>query len=145
MLRTVSAFVLAAGLACAAAPASQPTSVIPAGVSVAGVRVGGLSAEPARARIEAAFNRPLGIAFHGMSTPVSAAALGAKLNLDAAVSSALAATPRSRIGLPVRYSSVRVARLVGSLARRYDRPAVDAKVIGATSAGPIFTPTRTGI
>jgi lipoprotein-anchoring transpeptidase ErfK/SrfK len=145
MLRTVAAFVLAAGLACAAAPASQPTSVIPAGVSVSGVRVGNLSAEPARTRIEAAFNRRLTVAFHGTSTSVSPAALGAKLNVDAAVSSALAATPSSQIGLPVRYSSVRVAKLVDSLARRYDRPALDATVIGATSAGPIFTPARTGI
>jgi lipoprotein-anchoring transpeptidase ErfK/SrfK len=145
MLRTVAAFVLAAGLACAAAPASQPTSVIPAGVSVAGVRVDSLSAERARARIEAAFNRPMTIEFHASPTSVSAAALGAKLNVDAAVSSALAATPRSRIGLPVRYSSARVARLVDSLARRYDRSAVDAKVIGATSVGPIFTPASSGI
>jgi hypothetical protein len=145
MLRTVAAFVLAAGLACAVAPASQPTNVIPAGVSVAGVRVGSLSAEPARARIEAAFNRPMTIAFHGTPTSVSAAALGAKLNVDAAVSSALVATPRSRIELPVRYSSARVAKLVDSLARRYDRLAVDAKVIGATSAGPIFSPARSGI
>ena len=59
MLRTIAALALAAGLACAAAPASQPTSVIPAGVSVAGIRVGSLSAEPARARIEAALSRPL--------------------------------------------------------------------------------------
>ncbi|MFZ1880872.1 MAG: L,D-transpeptidase family protein [Gaiellaceae bacterium] len=145
MLRTVAAFVLAAGLACAAAPASQPTSVIPVGVSVSGVRVGSLSAEPARARIEAAFNRQMTVEFHGTSTSVSPAALGATLNVEAAVSSALAATPSSRIVLPVRYSSVRVAKLVDSLARRYDRPAIDAKVIGATSAGPIFTPARTGL
>ena len=42
------AIVAAAGLACAAAPASEPTALIPDGVTVAGVQVGGLSAEPAR-------------------------------------------------------------------------------------------------
>jgi lipoprotein-anchoring transpeptidase ErfK/SrfK len=107
--------------------------------------VGGLSAEPARTRIEAAFNRPITLSFHGASTSISPAALGAKLSVNAAVSSALAATPRSRIGLPVRYSPAQIAKLIDSLARRYDRPAVDAKVIGATSAGPIFTPARSGI
>jgi lipoprotein-anchoring transpeptidase ErfK/SrfK len=145
MLRTIAALALAAGLACAAAPASQPTSVIPAGVSVEGVRVGSLSAERARARIEAAFSRPMTIEFHGKATSVSPAAVGASLSVNAAVSSALAATPRSRIALPVRYSSARVAKLVRSLARRYDRPAVDAKVIGATSAGPIFANAKTGL
>ena len=41
-------------LACAAAPAAERTRVIPPGVSVAGVHVGGLSAEPARDAIDAA-------------------------------------------------------------------------------------------
>jgi lipoprotein-anchoring transpeptidase ErfK/SrfK len=145
MLRTIAALVFAAGLACAAAPASQPTSVIPPGVSVAGVRVGSLSAEPARARIEAAFRAPLQVRFRGEATVVTPASLSATLSVDAAVSSALAATPGSRIALPVGYSGTRVAKLVGSLARRYDRAAVNAKVIGATSAGPIFAPARAGL
>jgi lipoprotein-anchoring transpeptidase ErfK/SrfK len=145
MLRTLAAFVLAAGLACAAAPASQPTRMIPAGVSVAGVRVGSLSAEPARARIEAAFARPVAIRFAGKTTVVSPAQVGATLSIDAAVSSALAATPRSHIALPVRYSKARAAKVVASLAHRYDREAVDAKVTGATSAGPIFAAAHAGV
>jgi lipoprotein-anchoring transpeptidase ErfK/SrfK len=145
MLRTTAALVSAAGLACAAAPASQPTRTIPAGVAVGGVGVGSLSAEPARARIEAAFARPLTIRFHGEETIVPPARVGATLNVDAAVSSALAATPRSRIALPVRYSGARVAHLIASLAHRYNRPAVDAKVIGATASGPSFEPARSGV
>ena len=97
MLRIAAAFVFAAGLACAAAPASQPTALIPPGVSVAGVHVGGLSAEPARARIDTAFNRPLTIRFGNESTVVPLAKVGASFSVDTAVSSALAATPRSHI------------------------------------------------
>jgi lipoprotein-anchoring transpeptidase ErfK/SrfK len=145
MLRTVVAFVLAAGLACAAAPASQQTRTIPAGVSVAGVPVGALSAEPARARIEAAFSRPVIIRFRETATVISPKRVGASLSVNAAVSSALAATPRSRIALPVRYSKARVATLVGSLARRFDRAPVNAKVTGATAEGPIFQPARAGL
>jgi lipoprotein-anchoring transpeptidase ErfK/SrfK len=145
MLRTIAAFALAAGLACAAAPASQPTSVIPAGVSISGVRVGGLSAEPARARIEAAFDRPMTIEFRGRARTVAPAQVTATPALSASVSSALSATPGSRIALPVRYSPARVASLVRSLARRYDRPAVNATVIGASSAGPIFSRATPGL
>jgi len=137
--------VIAAGLACAAAPASQTTRMIPAGVSVAGVRVGSLSAEPARARIEAAFARPVTIGYRGAATVVSPEQVDATLSVDAAVSSALAATPRSRIALPVRYSQQKVAKVVASLARRYNRPAVNAKVTGALAAGPTFEPARAGI
>ena len=136
---------IAAGLACAAAPASQPTRVIPAGVSVAGVRVGSLSAEPARARIEAAFARPLTISYRGAATVVAPEQVDASLSVDAAVSSALAATPRSRIALPIRYSQKKVAKLVLSLARRYDRVAVNAKVTGASAQGPTFAPARPGV
>jgi lipoprotein-anchoring transpeptidase ErfK/SrfK len=145
VLRTFAAFVLAAGLACAAAPASQPTRTIPAGVSVAGVRVGGLSSEPARARIEASFARPLTIRYRGARTAVAPEQVGATLSVDAAVSSALAATPRSRIALPVRYSQRKVTKLVASLAHRYDRAAVDAEVTGASAAGPSFEPAQPGL
>ena len=145
MLRTIAAFVIAAGLACAAAPASQQTRTIPAGVSVAGVRVGSLSSEPARARIESAFARPVTIRYRGASTAVAPERVGASLSVDAAVSSALAATPRSRIALPVRYSRQKVAKLVRSLARRIDRAAVNAKVTGALAAGPTFEPAHAGI
>jgi lipoprotein-anchoring transpeptidase ErfK/SrfK len=145
VLRTLAAFVLAAGLACAAAPASQPTRAIPAGVSVGGVNVGSLSAEPARARIDAAFARPVTIRYRSAATVVAPGQVGANLSVDAAVSSALAATPRSRIALPVRYSQQKVRKLVRSLAHRYDRAAVDAKVIGATATGPTFEPAHPGV
>jgi lipoprotein-anchoring transpeptidase ErfK/SrfK len=145
VLRTFAALVIAAGLACAAAPASQQTRTIPAGVSVAGIAVGSLSAEPARARIEAAFARPVTIDYRNTATVVPPAAVGASLSVHAAVSSALAANPRSTIALPVRYSQRKVAKLVASLARRYNRPAVDAKVTGASAAGPTFEPARAGV
>ena len=112
---------------------------------MAGLHVGGLSAEPARAAIDAAFTQPVTIAYDGGQTIVDPAQLGARIDVDAAVGSALAATPRSRIALPVTYSRARAARIVAGLAERVDRPAVAARVIGATAAGPVFTPARPGV
>jgi lipoprotein-anchoring transpeptidase ErfK/SrfK len=145
VLRTLAALVLAAGLACAAAPAAAPTRVIPLGVSVGGVRVGGLSAEPARLRVQAAFARPVSIAFRGNVVTIAPRELAARVGVDAAVSSALAATPHSTIALPVRYSRSKVDRLVALLAHRYSRPARAARVVGATAQGPEFAPAKPGL
>ena len=145
MLKTIAALFVAAGLACAAAPAAAPTRVIPGGVSVGGVRVGGLSAEPARARVEAAFARPVVVVYRGKPTRVSPRQLGVGLSIEAAVSSALTATPRSTIALPVRYSGGKVAQVIASLAKRYDRAPVSAAVVGADGGGPEFSAARTGL
>jgi lipoprotein-anchoring transpeptidase ErfK/SrfK len=145
LFRTVAALVAAAGLACAAAPASTPTHVVPQGVSVAGIAVGGLSAEPARATIEAAFSRPLTVAYRSRSTTIDPAKVGAHVDVDAAVSAALAATARSDIAVPVRYSQAKAALIVAALAKRYDRAPVAATVTGAVNDRPAFSPARAGL
>jgi lipoprotein-anchoring transpeptidase ErfK/SrfK len=133
VLRTLAAIVAAAGLAAAAAPASEQMPAIARGVDVAGVSVARLSAEPARARIDAAFSQPVTIVAGKRQETIVPAAVDAKSNVDAAVSSALAATPGSRIALPVTYSRPKAAKLVALLAARYDRAPVDAKVVGAAA------------
>jgi lipoprotein-anchoring transpeptidase ErfK/SrfK len=145
LLRTLLAIVAAAGLACAAAPASTPTRTIPAGVSVGGIAVGGLSAEPARATVERAFGRPVRVRSSDATVSVRPEALGAGLSVDTAVGAALSATPYSEIALPVRSSQAKIAAVVASLAKRYDRPATDATVVGATTSGPLFSPAKAGL
>jgi lipoprotein-anchoring transpeptidase ErfK/SrfK len=145
LLRTLVAIVAAAGLACAAAPASTPTRSIPLGVSITGVTVGGLSSEPARARVESAFERSIRVTFRHRNIWIRPDELGAGLSVEAAVTSALAATPGSRIALPVRYSHRQVAAVVRRLARRFDRAAVDSTVIGATASGPVYSPAKAGL
>jgi lipoprotein-anchoring transpeptidase ErfK/SrfK len=145
VLRTLAALVLAAGLACTATPAAAPTRVIPAGVSVGGIRVGGLSAEPARLRVQAAFARPVSLAYRGHVSSVTPRQVAAAISVDAAVSSALAATPRSDIALPVKYSHQKLDKLVAFLAHTYNRPARAARVTGASAAGPEFAPAKPGV
>jgi lipoprotein-anchoring transpeptidase ErfK/SrfK len=145
LLRTLVAIVAAAGLACAAAPASTPTRSIPLGVSISGVTVGGLSSEPARARVESAFERSIRVTFRHRNIWIRPDELGAGLSVEAAVTSALAATPGSRIALPVRYSHKEVATVVRRLARRFDRAAVDSTVIGAAASGPVYSPAKAGL
>ena len=145
VLRTLAALVLAAGLACAAAPAAAPTRVVPAGVSVGGIEVGGLSAEPARLRVQAAFARPVSVAYRGKMLTVTPRQVDAAIGINAAVGSALAATAHSEIALPVTYSHAKLDQLVAFLAHRYDRAAQSARVTGATAAGPEFIAAKPGL
>jgi lipoprotein-anchoring transpeptidase ErfK/SrfK len=145
LLRTIAALLCSAGLACATAPASTPAHLIPRGVTVAGIHVGGLTAEPARARIAESFLRPLRIATPTGEATIDPARANAVVDVDAAVSAALDATPRSQIAVPVRYSSARARLIVDELAKRYDRAAVDAQVTGADADGPVFSAAKSGV
>jgi lipoprotein-anchoring transpeptidase ErfK/SrfK len=145
MVRIIAACFIAALAACATAPAAEQVREIAPGVSVLGARIGGLTSEPARSRLQKTFSRPIVIAFGGHSLATSPEKLGAKAQVDAAVRSALTATPRSRIGLPVTFSKASVADLVDRLARLYDRAPSNAILAGANDSGPRFEHERLGL
>jgi lipoprotein-anchoring transpeptidase ErfK/SrfK len=145
VIRVAAALLLAAGLACAAAPAAQRTRAIAPGVHVGAIPVGGLLSEQARTRLSDELARPVTIVAGPRSERVSPAQLGARLDIDSAVSAALAATPGSRIAVPARTSAAKVAAIVARLAKRYDRAPVAARVVGATAAGPQYVAARPGV
>jgi lipoprotein-anchoring transpeptidase ErfK/SrfK len=145
VLKTLAALVCSAGLACAAAPASTPAHLIAHGVTVSGVRVGGLTAVPARDRITASLTRPIQIATPRGVTAVDPARAGVVADVDAALTDALAARPGLSLTVPVEYSADRAAAIVSDLAATFDRPSVSATVTGADAAGPIFSPARAGV
>jgi len=145
VLKTLAALLCSAGLACAAAPASTPAHLIARGVTVSGVPVGGLTAEPARDRITTSLALPIRIATPGGVTTVDPARAGAVADVDAGLASAFAARPGAGVTVPVRYSVGRVAEIAGDLAARFERPPIDATVIGADARGPRFTPAKAGV
>jgi lipoprotein-anchoring transpeptidase ErfK/SrfK len=146
VLRTLAALLTAAGLACAGAPAAEQLQAIAPGVSVLGVQVGGLTAQPARTTIAAGFSRPILIVDGTRRYAVSPARFSAHADVQAAVRAALAATPQSRIGPPVAFSEHAVATIVARLGRSMYRPPRNAAVIGAGPSGrPMITPDRPGV
>jgi lipoprotein-anchoring transpeptidase ErfK/SrfK len=144
-LKTLAALLCSAGLACAAAPASTPAHLIAHGVTVSGIRVGGMTAEPARQRITASFLLPIRISTPTGETTVDPARAGAVADVDAALASALGARPRRSVTVPVQYSAARASEIVSDLAEKFDEPAIDATVIGADADGPRFTPAKAGV
>jgi hypothetical protein len=93
----VKRFVLFVALAAiasgAAAPSAQRTAVVPAGVGIGGIRLGGLSSEEARNAVTWWYNRPLRFTFGKKQWTVRPAALGASVDADDAVAQALKARP----------------------------------------------------
>jgi lipoprotein-anchoring transpeptidase ErfK/SrfK len=137
---------VAAGIVGVAAPvASPPSPVIARGVLVNGVLVGGLTSEPARARLREAAARPLMLSFAGERWRVQPRALDMTAAVDAAVSNALLARADEKLSLGVRVPLVSLSRYVDRLARRLDRPARNARFVGLVRGRPALSPERTGI
>lgn len=138
-------FLLAVTLGVAAPEAARKPVVIAPGVSVAGVKVGGLTSEPARMRIERGFGRPLRLRFGSKRWRISPRYLGASAAIDEAVARALGARPGRRIQLQVTAARPRIRRYVRRLERLFYRAPVDASVTGVAHGRPAFSAARLGL
>ena len=142
-------FLLLVTLGVAAPDAARKPVIISPGVTVAGVRVGGLTSEPARTRVEKAFGRPLRLAFGEKRWRISPRYLGASASVDQAVAKALRAAPRARggarVSLQVSATSPRIRRYVRRLDRLFSREPEDAFVVGFDGSRPSFSESRDGL
>lgn len=146
MKRLVAAtFVLLVSMGVAAPDAARKPVVIAPGVTVAGVKVGGLTSEPARTRIEQAFGRPLRLAFGQKRWRISPRYLGANAAVDGAVARSLRAPPRARVDLVVTPTKARIRRYVRRLDRLFSREPVNATVVGIANGHPAFSPAKPGL
>jgi lipoprotein-anchoring transpeptidase ErfK/SrfK len=144
----VKRFVLFVALAAiasgAAAPSAQRTAVVPPGVAIGGIRLGGLASEEARNAITWWYNRPLRFVFYGKHWTVRPAALGATVDADEAVRQVLQARPTDHLSLRVNVDTALVQRYVRALDGRLSVDPVDAT---ATLKGlrPVIEPGKTGL
>ncbi|MFL5935282.1 MAG: L,D-transpeptidase family protein [Gaiellaceae bacterium] len=145
MLRRAVILVALVALACAAAPNAARTPTIAPGVIVGGVYLGGLTSEPARARLAADFDRPIPVVYGTRRWTVSLDQLGAGASVNAAVTKALDAQPGATFGLRVRWSTKKVQQFVDGIAKGIDQPSVDASLISVGSNGPVISDSKDGI
>jgi lipoprotein-anchoring transpeptidase ErfK/SrfK len=111
-------------------PRPKPTpKVLPQGVTIGGIHVGGLAPRAAYLVVRAAFNSPLVLTLGAHKIEVSAAKLGAVAYAKNAVSRARFAPPGTAIPLGVNIDGSRIRRLVSALGARFNRDAVDAKLL----------------
>jgi lipoprotein-anchoring transpeptidase ErfK/SrfK len=139
-------FLLAVTLGVAAPDAARKPVVIAPGVNVAGVKVGGLTSEPARTRIEKSFGRPLPLRYGKKRWRISPRYLGTSAAIDDAVAEALRARARTRISLKVSAARPRIRRYVQRLERLFAREPISAAVVGVDGGGrPIFSDAVPGL
>lgn len=130
LLVRLAAVLLAALVACAAAPAADsPGARIARGVRVGDVVLTGLTAQPARERLRRELARPLEFTVGARSWQIPASRFDVSADVDAAVRTALSARPGGAIRPGVTMDGKAVRGYVDWLARRFAVPPRDAYVI----------------
>ena len=146
MKRLVAAVVLLAVVLGFAAPdAARKPVVIAPGVTVAGVKVGGMTSEPARDRIRRAFGRPLPLYYGEKRWRISPRYLGTSAAVDSSVAKALRAPARARVELKVSETQTRIRRYVRRLDRLFSEEPVSSAVVGVAGGRPAFSEAKDGL
>jgi lipoprotein-anchoring transpeptidase ErfK/SrfK len=148
MLRLLRTFALLAVAACAvgvtAPVASPPQRAIAPGVVVAGVKIGGLTSEPARDRLREATGRPLRFGFDKQRWTVPADEFGTAAAVNDAIARALDAKRGEDLDLAVDVDRRAVRAYTRRLAKKYRVDPVDAELVGLDGVRPIISTEKAG-
>ncbi len=122
----------AAGVSAGAVTTTTGTTTEPQliadGVTIGGIAVGGLTADDATTAVTSFFETPLPLLVTGHQIAVTPGQLGAKAYVKDSVAAALAAAPDSALELHVKINRPKSEAYVRSVAKRFDRAPVDAKL-----------------
>ena len=124
----LSAGVVAATTTGATTTTTEPTLIAP-GVTISGVDVGNFTEDEAFQAVTDSFARPLLLSVPRHRLAVAPARIGAMAAVRAAVKRALAAPAGTELKLRVIVSRRSTARYLDSLAKRFDRQAVDSQLL----------------
>ena len=142
--RIVLSVLVAAGFGAAVPAAGVSLPVVPRGVDVSGIEVGGLISVAAEKRVAERYAQPVRFFHAEASWSVSPAKLGGRAKIRAAVDRALKAEPGTSVPLPIAVRPAAVRRYVERLDRRFAQPAENARLAGLSNLAPSFTEARPG-
>jgi lipoprotein-anchoring transpeptidase ErfK/SrfK len=125
---------------------TQPApALVPPGVTISGIPVGGLAPEEAAFVVQQRFDQGIPLVINGRRrlapTPYS---VGASARVEAAVQRALVAAPGEEVPLTVLVSEDRLFAYAATVARRFNRNPVEAQVY-LRRTRPKVIPERPGI
>jgi lipoprotein-anchoring transpeptidase ErfK/SrfK len=124
-------------------PTTTTAGTIAAGVTIAGVDVGGLTPDAATAAVQQAFASPLELDVGSTRVYVTPDLLGATAAVQKAVDRATTAAAGTQLPLAVSVDQSVATAFVAKLAKRFDRAPTDAKLYLRASR-PLITPERPG-
>jgi len=131
--RTALLVLVLAGSFAAAPAAGKQLPVIPGGVEVGGVPVGGLISVQAEAKVQRTYDKPLHLFHDDSAWTVKPGRFGAEASISEAVEEALAADPNARVELEVVVRRKAVGRYVDELDKRFGIEPRDAQLVGLTA------------
>jgi lipoprotein-anchoring transpeptidase ErfK/SrfK len=141
---TVSVLVIAA-LAPVLSGDAAPPVLIPNGVTLAGVPVGGMSNEQAQMALEPAFAKPVRLVYGDRAWRLVPARFGAQVTIAEGVAEALQAQPGDAVELVPTIDTEEVRRFVRALDKRVSYPAIDAELTGLKGLRPQFSRDQAGV
>src|SRR3954470_24837247 len=140
----VSVLVIAA-LAPVLSGDAAPPVLIPQGVTLAGVPVGGMSLEQAEAALKPAFAKPVRLVYGDSAWRLVPSRYGGQVTIAAGVADALQADPGEAVELLPTVDTQAVRTFVRAVDKRVSYPAVDAELKGLKGLRPEFTADRAGV
>ena len=120
------------------------TPLVPAGVVLGGVAVGGLTPDAAQQAVLARFLAPAKLQLGHLTLTVAASAYGVDVPAAAAVAKALTVQPGTTLGLRASVNGPAVTALIARLAAQYDRKPADANLF-LRNLKPVVTQSKPGL
>jgi lipoprotein-anchoring transpeptidase ErfK/SrfK len=142
--RLVLLLALVVALAAAATAAADTPPVVPDGVVLGGIAIGGLAPDAATALVVQRFSRPVVLKIGRQKVTVDPASLGVKIWADTAVAKALTVPAGTSLGFRALFSQARVAAYVAGLARKTNRDPASARLL-LRNYRPLVKPSQTGL
>jgi lipoprotein-anchoring transpeptidase ErfK/SrfK len=122
---------------------TTPAAVVPVGVTLAGVRIGGLAADAAAQAVTEAFDRPVALRYEGTRIAIAPSLLGVAVPVESAVARALTVAPNTTLALRATADKQLVRAFVAKLANRFNRTAVSSRLL-LRGSRPYVTPAVIG-
>lgn len=146
MLRRLALTVLVvAALAPVLRGDAAPPVLVPAGVKVAGIPVGGMSFEQAQAALRPAFAAPIELVYGQTHWRLWPRRFGARAAVDEGVRNALVARAGDAVPLVPEVDEQKVQSFVAALDKRISKQPQDAELKGLAGLRPEFTKEQWGI
>jgi lipoprotein-anchoring transpeptidase ErfK/SrfK len=122
---------------------TTPAAVVPDGVTLAGVRIGGLTPDVAAQAVTDAFDRPVTLRYERTRIAIAPSLLGVAVPVEAAVARALTVAPNTTLALRATADKQLVRAFVAKLASRFNRKPVASRLLLRRSK-PYVTPAVIG-
>jgi lipoprotein-anchoring transpeptidase ErfK/SrfK len=124
---------------------AAPPALVPEGVTLAGVPVGGMSNQQAQAALRPAFAKPVQLVFTTRSWRLVPTRFGAKVGVAQGVAQAMSARPGAAVELTPTVDTAAIRQFVRALDKRVSYPAKDAELKGLNGLEPEFVGEQTGV